>query len=71
MQIPEYFGRVVEGSRDAFCDLLNNPSLWSEEMATKTLRRLGGTAYSIHDVQGVIKDYLSVLSESIRKGETF
>ena len=68
---PEYFGHIVEASKDAFCTMLNNPSLWSEDMVARTLQRLGSSAYNIQDVQLIIKDYLSVLSEAIRKGETF
>jgi hypothetical protein len=40
-------------------------------MITKTLRRLGSTTFNIQDVQMIIKDYLSVLGEAIRKGENF
>ncbi len=65
------FEEIVQASRDAFCTMLNNPGLWSEQMVTKTLQRLGSSAYNIQDVQMIIKDYLSVLSEGIRKGETF
>lgn len=68
---PEYFGHIVEASKDAFLTMLNDPACWSEEMVTKTLQRLGSTAYNIQDVQLIIKDYLSVLSEAIRRGEGF
>ncbi len=68
-QVNEQFSHIVDASRDAFCTMLNNPSLWSEGMVTKTLQRMGSSAYNIQDVQMIIKDYLSVLSEAIRKGE--
>ncbi|HAJ27320.1 MAG TPA: hypothetical protein DCG53_08795 [Syntrophus sp. (in: bacteria)] len=65
------FNQVADASRDVVLTMLNNPALWSEAMITKTLQRLGGAAYNIQDVQSIIKDYLSVLGETIRKGETF
>ena len=65
------FNQVADASRDVVLTMLNNPALWSEAMITKTLQRLGGAAYNIQDVQSIIKDYLSVLAETIRKGETF
>ncbi len=69
--IPDYLEGMVNNSREAFCDTLHNPSLWSETIAKRTLERLGSQAFNIQDVQTVIKDYVSVLSEAIRKGETF
>ncbi len=66
-----YFEEVGESCRATLVDLFNNPSLWSDTMVTKTLQRIGGSAFSIHDVQLIIKDYLSVLAEAIRKGEEF
>jgi hypothetical protein len=65
------FAQVADASRDVVLGMLNDPALWNEAMITKTLRRLGGSAYNIQDVQLIIKDYLSVLAETIRKGETF
>ncbi|MCX5829222.1 MAG: hypothetical protein NTV58_14645 [Deltaproteobacteria bacterium] len=65
------FNQVADASRDVVLTMLNNPALWSEAMITKTLQRLGGAAYNIQDVQSIIKDYLSVLAESIRKGDAF
>lgn len=65
------FNQVADASRDVVLTMLNNPALWSEAMITKTLQRLGGAAYNIQDVQSIIKDYLSVLAETIRKGESF
>ena len=65
------FNQVADASRDVMLTVLNNPAHWSEAMITKTLQRLGGAAYNIQDVQSIIKDYLSVLAETIRKGETF
>jgi hypothetical protein len=70
-QTSELFSTVASAANDAVCTMLNNPALWSEAMVTKTLQRLGGSAYNIQDVQIIIKDYLSVLSEAIRKGEAF
>ncbi len=69
--IPDYLEAMVNNSRDAFCDTLHNPALWSEALAKRTLERIGSQAFNISDVQTVIKDYVSVLSEAIRRGETF
>lgn len=68
--IPTYLEGMVNSSRDAFCDTLHNPELWSETLAKRTLERIGSQAFNINDVQLVIKDYVAVLSEAIRKGET-
>lgn len=64
------FTQVADASRDVMLTILNNPALWSEAMITKTLQRLGGAAYNIQDVQAIVKDYLTILAEAIRKGET-
>ena len=69
--IPDYLESMVNNTRDAFCDTLHNPALWSETIAKRTLERTGSHAFNIQDVQLVIKDYVAVLSEVIRKGETF
>lgn len=68
--IPNYLEDMVNHTRNAFCDTLNNPQLWSESLARRTLERLGSQAFNIKDVQLIIKDYVSVLSETIRRGET-
>jgi hypothetical protein len=70
VQVPDYMSNVVNTSRDAFCDMLHNPALWSEGMIKKTLERAGGHPFNIQDAQLIIKDYLTVLSETIRKGES-
>ncbi len=69
--IPDYLEDMVRNSRDTFCDTLHNPGLWSETLAKRTLERMGSHAFNITDVQAIIKDYVSVLSETIRKGENF
>jgi hypothetical protein len=38
---PEYYGHIVEASKDAFLTMLNDPACWSEEICIKTLQRLG------------------------------
>lgn len=70
VQVPEYLNTIVEKSRDSFCDLLHNPNLWNEAMVKKTLERSRGVPFNIQDTQNIIKDYLTVLSETIRKGES-
>lgn len=70
IQIPEYFSSMVSSSRDDFCDVLHNPALWSDPIIKKTLERVGSQAFNIEDVQLIIKDYLTVLAETIRKSES-
>ncbi len=67
--IPDYMQNFVNGSRDAFCETLHDPALWSETIVKKTLNRVGGQTFNITDVQAIIKDYLTVLSETIRRGD--
>lgn len=68
--VPDYMDTLVTSSRDAFCDVLHNPALWSEKIIQQTLTRMGGAPFDIEDVRSVIKDYLTVLSENVRRGET-
>ncbi len=68
-QIPNYLDVLVSNSKNAFCETLHNPSLWSEGMIKRTLERSGGTTFNITDVQTIVKDYLTVLSETIRRGD--
>lgn len=68
-KFPEYLSGMVSSSKDAICDLLHNPALWSQQMAKRTLERSGGQAFNIQDVQSIIKDYVTVLSETIRRGD--
>ena len=69
--MPEYLKTVVNFHKDSYCDLLGRPGLWSETMATRTLERLGGQAHNIEDVQIIIREYLSVLTDAIKKEENF
>ena len=46
---------------------LNDPALWSESLIRRTMAP--GSVYNILEVQWIIRDYLGVLSEVIRKGE--
>lgn len=66
-QISEYFKPFVEGTYDAWCDMLNNPALWSDYMIQKTLERTGGGPFNMDDVRFLVKDYLVVLGEFFRK----
>ncbi len=68
--VPDYLDAMVQNSREAFCDTVHNPTMWSETLAKRTLERIGSQAFNVNDVQTIIKDYVSVLSEAIRKGET-
>ena len=67
-QVPEFMNTVFTNTRDSFCDILHNPSLWSEEIIKETLNRTGSQPFDIQDVQTLVKDYLTVLSENIRRG---
>ncbi len=67
-QVPDYMNTVFTNTRDAFCDILHNPSLWSDEIIKETLNRTGSQPFDIQDVQVLVKDYLTVLSENIRRG---
>ena len=67
--IPEYLDAMVLHTRNAICDTLNNPDLWSEKIIKRTLERTNSQAFNIEDAQLVIKDYVAVLSEAIRNGE--
>jgi hypothetical protein len=67
--VPQYMDSMVNNTRDAFCDILHNPSLWSEKIIKETLTRTGSQPFNIQDVQTLVKDYLTVLSEHIRRGE--
>ena len=66
----DVFANIVTSSREAFCDMLHNPALWSEDIVKQTFERSGAQPFNIEDAQGLIKDYLTVLAEHIRKGET-
>ena len=68
--VPDYLDAMVQNSREAFCYTVHNPTMWSETLAKRTLERIGSQAFNVNDVQTIIKDYVSVLSEAIRKGET-
>ena len=57
-------------TKESIIDLLNNPVLWSDPMIQKTLQRVGAKPFDIEDVRLLIKDYLTVLAETVRK-ETF
>ena len=65
--IPEYFKPVFEHTKETFIGLLNNPYLWSDPMITKTLERAKGKPFDIEDARLLVKDYLAVLAEKIRK----
>lgn len=67
--VPDYLENMVTSSRDAFCETLHNPALWSDNIIKKALERSGSLTFNINDVQTIVKDYLTVLSETIRRGE--
>ena len=64
-----YMDKLVTSSRAAFVEALQNPELWSEKIIQQTLSRRGGTPFDIEDAQAIVKDYLTVLAENVRKGK--
>jgi hypothetical protein len=66
VQLSEYFDGIVNNTKDAFCDMLNDPTLWSDSIIKETLKRGGSLPFNIEDVRHLIKQYTTVLSESIR-----
>lgn len=64
------FYPVWQGVQNGFCDFLNNPSLWSDEMCRATLERSGTKTYNVEDCRTIVKDYLTVLCNFIRTNGT-
>ncbi len=63
---------IPQHCRDIFSDsMLNNPALWSDTMVKETCQRLGISSCNVQEVQSVIKNYLNVLSDALRRGEQF
>jgi hypothetical protein len=62
-----YFYPVWHGVQNGFCDFLNNPILWSDEMIRSTLERSGTKTYNPEDCRMIVKDYLWVLQDFIRR----
>ena len=67
VEISDYFDGLVENTKDTFCEILNEPSLWSREIVSETLKRSGCKPFNIIDVQQLVRDYLAVLSETIKE----
>ena len=70
VNIPEYLADMVTGSKDAFCNVLNNPALRSDKIIKKTLERMGGQTFDINDVRIIVTEYLNCLAETIDKGDS-
>ena len=68
VEIPDYMTGVVTNTRNAFSDMLTNPVLWSDNIIKETLNRSGSQAFNISDVQHLVKNYLTLLSETIKEG---
>lgn len=69
IRIPDYLSGLFNNSRDAVCDTLSNPSLWSETLIKQTLNRMGSQAFNITDVQHIVENYLKVLVDTIKEGK--
>lgn len=70
LDVPEHMASIIESHKNAVCDMLSEPGLWSDTMIKRTLQRGGAQPFNIEDVRSIVKDYLTVLSDSLRKGET-
>gem|GEM_PF-2492180 len=55
-------------TQNGLCEFFNNPVLWSESFIHKTMERSGSKPFNYEDVQTIVKDYLSVVSEYVRRG---
>lgn len=55
-------------TQNGLCDFLSNPALWSEPFIHKTMERSGTKPFNYDDVQNIVKDYLTVVSDYVRKG---
>ncbi len=63
---------IPQHCRNIFSDsMLNNPALWSEGMIRETCQRLGRSSCNVQEVQSVIKNYLNVLGDALKKGGQF
>jgi hypothetical protein len=71
MIFSDYFKPIIESYQGSLCDFLNTPELWSDHMIQRTLERSAGKPFNVEDVRSIIKDYLTVLSDFVRKGGTF
>ncbi|MFH1146854.1 MAG: hypothetical protein V1736_04020 [Pseudomonadota bacterium] len=67
MEVPDFLKSVVKHSSEGFCEMTNDPSLWSESIIEKTMKRAGSQAFDIEDAQLLIKNYLSVLCDTIKQ----
>jgi len=70
-QFPEYLRNMVDSTKETVCDLLQDPTVWSEHMIKETMNRTGGEAFDINDVELIIRNYLDVLTEKIQTGKDF
>jgi len=62
-------GNLDANTRKTFSDMLQLPSMWTDDLIHETLGRRGGQPFDVEDVRHLIKDYLSVLSDKIRRGD--
>ena len=65
IQISDYFNNMDNTTRDTFCEMLGDPTLWSDTMIKDTLKLSGSHPFNIEDVRHIVRDYLKVLSEKI------
>ncbi len=47
---------------------LDNPALWSNEMVEGAVKRAGSPVCDIEDVRRIVKNYLAMLSNTLKQG---
>lgn len=62
-------GNLDANTRKSFGDMLQHPSLWTDDIIHETLGRRGGQPFNVEDVRHLIKDYLTVVTDKIRRGD--
>lgn len=61
-----YWYPVWYSVQNGFCDFLNSPILWSDEIIKTTLERSNTKTYNMEDCRTIVKDYLNVVCEFMR-----
>ena len=47
---------------------LDNPALWSKEMVEGAVKRAGGPVCDIEGIRLIVKNYLAILSNTLKQG---
>ncbi len=65
MEVNKHLLPWMEISKDSLCTLQSDPTLWSEDVISRTMRKHEATALSTPEAQTFIRDYLKVVCESM------